>query len=106
MFHQSVPTATVGDLAAALAADPTTPVIDVREPHEFATGHVPGAVLMPMSVVPVRLQEIPRDRAVFIVCQVGGRSAQAVAWLAQQGYDVVNVAGGTQAWMLAGHPVE
>jgi len=102
----SVPTVTVADLAAVLAADPSTPLVDVREPHEYAAGHVPGAVLIPMSVLPVRVEEIPRDRTVYVVCQVGGRSGQVAAWLAPQGFDVVNVAGGTQAWMLAGHPVE
>ena len=102
----SVPTVTVADLAAVLAADPSTPLVDVREPHEYAAGHVPGAVLIPMSVLPVRVEEIPRDRTVYVVCQVGGRSGQVAAWLTPQGFDVVNVAGGTQAWMLAGHPVE
>ena len=102
----SVPTVTVADLAAVLAADPSTPLVDVREPHEYAAGHVPGSVLIPMSVLPVRVEEIPRDRTVYVVCQVGGRSGQVAAWLAPQGFDVVNVAGGTQAWMLAGHPVE
>ena len=102
----SVPTVTVADLAAVLAADPSTPLVDVREPHEYAAGHVPGAVLIPMSVLPVRVEEIPRDRTVYVVCQVGGRSGQVAAWLAPQGFDVVNVAGGTQAWMLAGHSVE
>ena len=102
----SVPTVTVADLAAVLAADPTTPLVDVREPHEYAAGHVPGAVLIPMSVLPVRVEEIPRDRTVYVVCQVGGRSGQVAAWLAPQGFDVVNVAGGTQAWMLAHHPME
>jgi rhodanese-related sulfurtransferase len=106
VFQPNVPTVSIADLAAVLAADPAAPVVDVREPHEFATGHVPGAVLIPMSVLPVRVEEIPRDRTVYVVCQVGGRSGQVVDWLAPQGYDVVNVAGGTQAWILAGHPVE
>ena len=106
MFQPPIPSVTVADLAAVLAADPTTPLVDVREPHEYAAGHVPGAVLIPMSVLPVRVEEIPRDRTVYVVCQVGGRSGQVAAWLAPQGFDVVNVAGGTQAWMLAGHPVE
>jgi rhodanese-related sulfurtransferase len=106
MFGQSpVPTVSVDALAAVLAADPSTPVIDVREPHEFANGHVENAVLMPMAVVPVRVAELPRDRTVYVICQVGGRSAQAVAWLNEQGFDTVNVEGGTQAWMLSGRPV-
>lgn len=97
---------TVAQLAAILDADPTTPVIDVRNPDEYAAGHVPGAVLMPLHTVPVRVQDLPRDREVYLVCHSGGRSAQATAWLTQQGYDVVNVLGGTGAWAAAGYPVE
>lgn len=97
---------TVTELAAILAEDPSTPVVDVRNPDEYAAGHVPGAVLIPMHTVPVRLQEIPRDRTVYLVCAVGGRSGQVAAWLEPQGYDVVNVLGGTQAWAMSGHPLE
>lgn len=96
----------VAELAAILEADPTTPVVDVRNPDEYAAGHVPGAVLMPLHTVPVRVQDLPRDRPVYLVCHSGGRSAQATAWLTQQGYDVVNVLGGTGAWAAAGYPVE
>jgi rhodanese-related sulfurtransferase len=102
----SIPAVGVAELAALLAADPSTPVVDVREPDEYAAGHVPSAVLMPLHTVPVRHTEIPRDRTVYVVCAVGGRSGQAVAWLNEQGYDTVNVDGGTREWVMAGHPVE
>ena len=106
MFNRpAVPMISVTELAALLEADATTPVIDVREPHEYAEGHVPDAVLMPLQTVPIRHEELPRDRVVYVVCAVGGRSGQAVAWLNQQGYDTVNVAGGTQDWLAAGLPV-
>ncbi len=97
---------TVAQLAAILASDPTTPVVDVRNPDEYAAGHVPGALLMPLHTVPVRVQDLPRDRPVYLVCHSGGRSAQATAWLTQQGYEVVNVLGGTGAWAAAGYRVE
>jgi rhodanese-related sulfurtransferase len=100
------PAVTVAELAAILASDPETTLIDVREPEEYAAGHVPSAELIPMSVVPVRAQEIPKDRTVYVVCRSGGRSAQVVSWLNQQGYDTVNVEGGTAAWAMAGHPIE
>jgi rhodanese-related sulfurtransferase len=79
-------------------------VVDVREADEYAVGHVPSAVLIPLQTVPLRFEEIPRDRTVYVVCAVGGRSGQAVAWLNEQGYDAVNVAGGTQDWIAAGLP--
>lgn len=106
MYGQSpVPSVSVHDLAAVLAADPSTPLVDVRESYEFVAGHVEGSVSMPMSLVPVRVEEIPRDRTVYLICHSGGRSMQASMWLAAQGYDVVNVAGGTAEWAAYGLPV-
>jgi queuine tRNA-ribosyltransferase len=58
-----------------------------------------------MSVVPVRVDEIPRDRTVYVICHSGGRSMQASMWLAAQGFDVVNVLGGTADWAANGLPV-
>lgn len=100
-----LPSVTVTELADLLAADPTTPLVDVREPDEYAAGHVESAVLVPMAVVPVRVEEIPRDRTVYVICHSGGRSARVVDWLTQQGYDAVNVEGGTAAWAMSGRPV-
>jgi len=101
----SVPSMSVHDLAAVLAADPSTPLVDVREAHEYAAGHVAGAVSMPMSIVPVRAAEIPRDRTVYLICHSGGRSMQASMWLSAQGFDVVNIMGGTAEWAANGLPV-
>lgn len=101
-----VSSVSVTELAAILAADPSVPLIDVRSPEEYVAGRVPGAVLIPMHTVPVRLDEIPRDTAVYLVCHSGGRSMQVAQWLAQQGYDCVNVEGGTAAWAMTGHPIE
>ena len=105
-MFSSVPAVSVSELAAVLAEDPTTRLIDVREPAEYAAGHVPSAELIPMSVVPVRLHEIPKDRTVYVICHSGGRSAQVVGWLNAQGYDTVNVEGGTAGWGMSGHHVE
>ena len=103
--RNSIPTVAVADLAASLATRPDALVVDVREPQEYASGHVPGAVSMPLSTVPVRHHELPRDLTVHLICQAGGRSAQAAAWLAKQGYRVANVTGGTGAWIGQGHRV-
>jgi rhodanese-related sulfurtransferase len=104
--NPSIPGISVADLAGVLAADPSTPVVDVREHDEYVAGHVPSASHMPLHTVPVRHDELPRDRRVYVVCAVGGRSGQAVAWLNAQGYDTVNVEGGTRDWVLSGYPVE
>lgn len=79
-------------------------VIDVREPDEYEGGHVPGAALIPLGEVPERVDEVPEDRTVYLVCAVGGRSGRAAEHLLAQGRDVVNVAGGTKGWIAAGHP--
>jgi len=82
------------------------PVIDVREAQEYAAGHVPGARLIPLGEVADRLDEVPTDRTVYVVCRSGGRSARAVQHYRQHGIDAVNVAGGTLAWIEAGLPVD
>lgn len=81
-------------------------LIDVREPWESEQQRVPGALLIPLSEVPVRLDEIPDDRAVFVHCRLGGRSAKAVDFLREHGRPrAINVAGGIEAWEEAGLPV-
>lgn len=81
-------------------------LIDVREPDEFEDFRVPGAQLIPMADVPERIEEIPESELVYVICLTGARSARVVDYLNRQGYDSVNVAGGTKAWREAGLPVE
>ncbi|MET0671911.1 MAG: rhodanese-like domain-containing protein [Microbacterium pygmaeum] len=81
------------------------PLIDVREADEYAAGHVPGAVNIPMSSIGTRLDELP-DGAFDVICQVGGRSGRVVEALEPRGYDVTNVDGGTGGWIAAGFPIE
>ena len=78
-------------------------MVDVREADEWAAGHAPNAVHIPLAELPARLDELPEtDDTVPIVCRMGGRSARAVQWLVQQGFDVSNVEGGMLAWQRAG----
>ncbi|MEI6404748.1 MAG: rhodanese-like domain-containing protein [Actinomycetes bacterium] len=80
-------------------------IVDVREPDEFRSGHVEGAVLMPLSTVPVRMTELDHDQTYFVICEAGGRSAKACEFLEKQGYDVINVAGGTGFFRSTGLPL-
>lgn len=81
-------------------------VLDVREPEEYDAGHVPGAVPLPLGQVAERMDEVPVDRDVYVVCGSGGRSALATEILNQAGRRATNVDGGTKGWIAAGHPVE
>lgn len=78
-------------------------LIDVRESDEWAAGHAPGAIHIPLGDVPTHLEDLPStDESLPVVCRSGGRSSRAVQWLVQQGFDVVNVDGGMRAWSAAG----
>jgi rhodanese-related sulfurtransferase len=79
-------------------------VLDVREPVEWQHGHIEGATHIPLGELTARLDEVPEGQT-LVVCKVGGRSAQAVMWLAQQGRDVVNLDGGMLDWEAAGRPM-
>jgi rhodanese-related sulfurtransferase len=82
-------------------------LIDVREAWESEQQRIPGALLIPLSEVPQRLDEIPSDRDVYVHCRLGGRSAKAVEFLHEHGRPrAVNVVGGIEAWQDAGLPVE
>jgi rhodanese-related sulfurtransferase len=89
--------------AGMLSAD--TVLLDVREPHEWQAGHAPGALHIPMGELPARLDELPPDADIVVVCHVGGRSSRATAWLVQSGYECRNLTGGMVAYAAAGHPL-
>lgn len=95
---------TVSELNSAVKEEAV--VVDVREPNEYAAGHVPGAVLMPLATLPLKHTELPKGETLYLICQTGGRSFTAATWLAQQGYDVRNVTGGTSDWIANGFPIE
>jgi rhodanese-related sulfurtransferase len=81
-------------------------LLDVREDDEWTAGHAPGAVHVPMMEVPARTDEVPDDRDVVVVCRVGQRSAQVVAYLRRHGWDrVVNLDGGMAEWDAVGRPM-
>ncbi|NYG59508.1 rhodanese-related sulfurtransferase [Nocardioides daedukensis] len=79
-------------------------VLDVREDAEWRAGHIEGALHIPMMELGERLDDVPLEQT-LVVCKVGGRSAQASAWLVSQGRDVVNLDGGMLDWAAAGRPM-
>jgi rhodanese-related sulfurtransferase len=102
----STPTAPEAELADVVAAHHRgATIVDVREPDEFAEGHVPGAISVPLSVLDERLSEIEASDVVYVICRSGNRSLRAAAMLIKAGYQAVSVAGGTNAWSRSGHPI-
>ncbi|WP_327088408.1 rhodanese-like domain-containing protein [Nonomuraea sp. NBC_01738] len=95
----SVPQIEAGDVPAEAY------LLDVREHDEWAAGHAPDAVHIPLGELQARVDEVPAEQTVYVVCRVGGRSASAAAWLNHIGRDAINVGGGMQSWDHARRPM-
>ncbi|MCD9154318.1 rhodanese-like domain-containing protein [Aeromicrobium duanguangcaii] len=80
-------------------------VLDVREPFEWARGHLPDAVHIPLGDLPARVDELDPQRPVLVVCHLGQRSAHAAAWLNHVGREAINLEGGMDAWEAAGRTI-
>lgn len=94
----------VHDLAEAISRDEAY-VVDVRESYEYEAGHVPGAVHVPLFLVPLKYTEFPSDRPLYLICETGNRSYQAGLFLARNGIASRNVEGGTSAWRFSGKSI-
>jgi rhodanese-related sulfurtransferase len=81
-------------------SDRTRPVLlDVREPWEFTTCHIPGSLLMPMGTLPARYLELDRTADIVVICHHGGRSFQSGLFLENAGFGSIhNLQGGVAAW--------
>lgn len=102
----------VAEVAAAdapgwLAEHPRARIIDVREQEEWEAGHLPGATLLPQADLATRLNELPRDEDLLVVCAGGVRSRRAAGFLQGVGFDrTFSLEGGTDAWREAGQPLD
>jgi len=102
----SVPVVQEIDVDTLESRPAETIVLDVREPEEYEHGHVPGAINLPQADLASRLDEIPRDCPLVLICRSGARSLRAAQFLRQVGFEqVTNVRGGTEAWRAAGKPL-
>jgi len=84
-------------------------IVDVREPHEFRSGHIPNARNIPMGQLNERMKELEKfkNRPILLVCQTGQRSAQICTSLTNEGFaETAGLAGGMGAWQQANMPVE
>ena len=102
-MQSAVPSVSAADVP------PDAVVLDVREDDEWAAGHIDGAHHMPMGELPGRFADLASladgSPEFVVVCRSGNRSARVVAWLAQNGVEAVNLAGGLRAWVSAGRPM-
>jgi hydroxyacylglutathione hydrolase len=110
--HEWAPTEAADDIPSVSPADAPQWVgdhaaflLDVREPWEYTTGHIPGAVCIPQADIGMQLSTLARDKELLIVCRSGARSRRSASFLKARGYRVTNLDGGTLGWIQAGHPV-
>jgi thioredoxin 1 len=80
-------------------------VLDVREDDEWAAGHVPNAVHIPLGQLQDRIDEVEDGSRVFVICRSGARSLKGADILFNNGIDAVSVAGGTMGWIDSGREV-
>ena len=91
---------------AALKRSQGAFILDVREPSEWTQFHIAGSTLIPLGTLPARLNEVPRDREVLVVCRTGHRSAQGRDILLNAGFKkVTSMAGGVTQWQAQGLPL-
>jgi len=81
-------------------------LIDVREPHEWANGHVRGARLVPLGRLDRELSKLHPGRRVLFICRSGRRAARATQQAQRRGLQAMNVRGGMLQWIQAGLPVK
>ncbi len=86
------------------------PLVDVRTPREYASGHISGSILIPVDTLYDRIEELPKNEKLVFICEVGQRSALACEIAAAMGLaedvQLYNVEGGIEAWIKQGYPVE
>jgi rhodanese-related sulfurtransferase len=80
-------------------------VLDVREPDEWNEAHIAGTTLIPLGELQARVNELPKDQEIVVVCRSGNRSAQARDLLLNEGFtQVTSMAGGLNQWKAVGYP--
>lgn len=86
-------------LKALIATSAKFVLVDVRQPDEFAAGHIDGAVAMPLDTIQTAYKTLPKGVKLVVYCRSGHRSAKAVSFLVSHGYEnSVSLDGGITAW--------
>jgi rhodanese-related sulfurtransferase len=108
MSHHAAPEVPEVDPASARKAqsDGEAVILDVREPEELDEVAIPSALHIPLGELSADLDDLPRDRDLFVICRSGVRSVYATQFLLQSGFERArNVAGGVIAWAQSGLPI-
>ena len=94
------------ELKARIEAGEAVEIVDIRSEAEIAQGVLPEAQHLPMHLIPLKMNDLPKDRDVILYCRSGARSYQACAYLAQQGVaNVFNLSGGIIDWARQGFEI-
>ncbi|MCX6366242.1 MAG: rhodanese-like domain-containing protein, partial [Armatimonadetes bacterium] len=99
------PKVTVSELNARLSQGERFQLIDVRSPQEYAEGHVPGAMNLPMDQAEARIDDLQRHDPVVLICQSGRRAGMTCELLKAHHDGLIVLEGGTKAWIDASLPV-
>ncbi|KLL10061.1 MULTISPECIES: rhodanese-like domain-containing protein [Protofrankia] len=105
MGSDQIPSVAVDQLPTTVTPDVGPLLLDVREAEEWDAGHIAGAVHIPMGELLERIEEVPRDRDVVVICRSGQRSAAVTAYLHRGGWQARNLDGGMIAWDASGRPM-
>lgn len=101
LFGPPLPSVNAAELNDKLKNGKSPLVVDVRQPEEYAAGHIAGSKLIPLGDLSKRLNELPRDREIICVCASGSRSQSATRLLIDAGYNAFNMQGGMFMWQQA-----
>ena len=95
------------EVKRALDAKESVAILDVRTPEEYAQGHIKDSKLVPLQEIAQKVGSLgKKDQKMYVYCRSGARSAQAIAFLRQQGFtDVHNMSGGIMAWLHKQYPL-
>ena len=106
LFGQPLPSISATEVGEKLKNGKRPIVVDVRQPEEFRRGHISGAKLIPLGELSSRMNELPKNKEIVLVCASGNRSRSATKMLVREGYEAINMNGGMMSWARSGLSVK
>jgi rhodanese-related sulfurtransferase len=106
LFGTGIPNLRAAEAQEKLKASPKPFLLDVRETVESRAVSIPGATLIPLGELGAKMNRLPKDKEIIVVCASGSRSVPATRQLIAAGYKAFNLQGGMSAWLRAGLPVK